>query len=117
MHSDTDNSALLNHVLSQTKANLQFLVSQNYISTTDASGLITKLSTLESSASGGVSSLADRTRQLNLNASNERPSSPPRAVMPARRPIPPPLAPRVQQAKAVWDYNVDGSVSTRPSIK
>lgn len=114
MHGDTQSSALLNHVLSQTKANLEFLVSQNYISNADASGIISKLSAIDTTASASdVLSITDRTRQLNMNSNNERDraSSPPRAVMPTKRPVPPPLAPRVQQAKAIWDYNVGGSVS------
>ena len=58
-----------------------------------------------------VLSVADRMRQFNVSAPEpERPPSPPKAVMmPTRRVVPAP-PPRVQQAKALWDYNADGSV-------
>lgn len=128
MPADPQSTALLAHVVAQTKANIDFLVSQNYLLANDASGVLSKLSTLESeadAASNPVLSAAERTRQLALTdgppgftgmPTPSRPQSPPKAVMPTRRAVLPPRpsrspAPRVQRARALWDYNENGTVS------
>lgn len=117
MPSDTQNAALLAHILAQTKANLDFLVSQNYITASDTVGITSKLAALESpsasasastlsSSSSSVTSVVERARQLALSdrRGEERSQSPPKPVVPAtRRAIPPPR-PRPQQARALWDY-------------
>ncbi|KAL5526077.1 hypothetical protein ACEPAG_7415 [Sanghuangporus baumii] len=129
---DPKSSALLAHIVSQTQSNIDFLVSQNYIRASDAAGILSKLAditvnTQSASSNAGsetstvvssnedvrnpVLSVADRMRQLSMvpPSEPERAPSPPKAVMmPARRIIPPP-PPHVQQAKALWDYNADGS--------
>ncbi|KAL5485698.1 hypothetical protein ACEPAI_6739 [Sanghuangporus weigelae] len=128
---DPKSSALLAHIVSQTQSNIDFLVSQNYIRASDAAGILSKLADItvntQSAASGASSdtstlvssnedvrnpvlSVADRMRQLSMAPSEpERAPSPPKAVMmPTRRIVPPP-PPHVQQAKALWDYNADGS--------
>jgi len=82
MPSDPQAAALLTHVVSQMQHNVDFLVSQNYISSVDASAIMSKL-----------------------------PSNsyvPPRAVAPpARRNIPQPT-PQIVQARALWAYNEKG---------
>ena len=127
MPGNPQSTAFLAHIVAQTKANIDFLVSQNYLLASDASGVLSKLSTLESdadAASNPVLSVAERTRQLQITdrdpigmpvAAPGRPQSPPKAVMPTRRAVPPPRpsrspAPRVQRARALWDYNEGGAV-------
>lgn len=111
-------AALLAHIASQTKSNINFLISQNYISPQDVEGLTAKLTALEDSPRrhNNVQPIAERNRQstMNMNGGNSdgswqgRAQSPPRAVMPTRRPVPPPQT-RPQQARALWDYG-DSSV-------
>ncbi|KAI5120209.1 hypothetical protein M0805_006315 [Coniferiporia weirii] len=114
MRSDSRSSALLTHIISQTKSNLDFLVSQNYLVASDAAGILSKLTTLEADPESSTSPMlpiAERTQQLSLIDRDigmpERAQSPPKAVIPARRVPLPPRSPsaRVQQAKALWDYN------------
>ena len=97
--SDPQAAALLAHVLSQTQQNISFLASQNYISPTEASELIARLS-----QSPQADSLAASMNNLAV--------SPVRAPSPVRRVIPPP-PPRTntKRARALWAYNEDGRVS------
>ncbi|THG93160.1 hypothetical protein EW145_g8452 [Phellinidium pouzarii] len=122
MSSDSQSSALLAHIVSQTRSNVDFLVSQNYLQASDAAGILSKLTSIDDSegSSNPVLSIAERTRQLSIIDRNagagmpERAQSPPKAIMPARRNIPPPPPPppaRTQQARALWDYNENGAVS------
>ncbi|KAJ8462991.1 hypothetical protein ONZ51_g10553 [Trametes cubensis] len=94
--SDPQAAALLAHVLSQTQQNISFLASQNYISPTEASELIARLS-----QSPQADSLAASMNNLAV--------SPVRAPSPVRRVIPPP-PPRTntKRARALWAYNEDG---------
>ncbi|KAF8207209.1 SH3-domain-containing protein [Mycena galopus ATCC 62051] len=79
--------ALLAHIVSQVESNVNFLVSQNYISQADASVFLAKL-----------------------------PGSSAPQAMPTPTPFAPrqkvvmtaPAVPAVQQAKALWPYNEDG---------
>ncbi|KAJ6577347.1 SH3 domain-containing protein [Mycena capillaripes] len=77
-------AALLAHVVSQVEANVNFLVSQNHISQSDASAFLAKL----------PSSSAPRAMPT------------PTAYAPRRGVTAPAAA--VVQARALWDYNVDG---------
>ena len=107
-------------LVSQTKANLDMLVSQNYLMASDVAGILSQLSSIQADSDHSPPSpilpVSERTRQMSLldreNRIPERAPSPPKAVMPIRRIVPPPPAPatRLPQAKALWDYNVDGSV-------
>lgn len=120
MHTASQSSALLSHIVAQTQSNLDFLVSQNHLTASDVAGILSKLSTLQTghgeSPPSPVLSVAERTRQMSLmereNWVPERAPSPPKAVMPIRRVVPPPptpILPRNPQAKALWDYNPDGT--------
>ncbi|KAJ7178859.1 SH3 domain-containing protein [Mycena crocata] len=79
-------AALLAHVVSQVESNVNFLVSQNYISHSDASVFLAKLPS--SSASQGMSM--------------------PTPTPTPRRGFGAPAAPAVVQARALWPYNEDG---------
>ena len=146
MQSGPEASALLAHIVAQTRSNIDFLVSQNVIRASDAATILSKLEvvdteriTNESQSSLGANLDTGREREsrspvgalgnLMKRASfggrerertPERTASPPKAVMPLRRVIPPlpssaslsPGAAALPQAKALWDYNENGSVST-----
>jgi hypothetical protein len=87
MPSDPQATALLTHVLSQMQHNVDFLVAQNYISSLDASAIMSKLP----SAAGAPQATA--------------------AVAPPPRRNAPPPAPRTVTARALWAYNENGQVS------
>ncbi|PSS05490.1 hypothetical protein PHLCEN_2v3772 [Hermanssonia centrifuga] len=94
--SDPQTAALLAHVFSQTQANISFLAAQNYISPTDASELISRLTTAQSRGNTDAS-LANSMQALAVVPTNT-----------GRRSAPPPPPPRTQRARAVWAYNEDG---------
>jgi LAS seventeen-binding protein 1/2 len=50
------NQALLSHVVSQTQANIDFLIAQNYISRSDAAGLLNKLGSVAGAAPSAIKS-------------------------------------------------------------
>ncbi|KAF7789730.1 hypothetical protein EIP86_000676 [Pleurotus ostreatoroseus] len=104
-HQDPQTSALIAHVFQQTQSNISFLASQNYISPTDASELLSRLTTAQSRANGATDRSADslQTSMQNLSVSAPVPISPNNT---GRRVPPPP--PRYQRAKALWAYNEDG---------
>jgi len=80
-----ESAALLTHIISQLESNIQFLVSHNYISPSDASAFFSKLP--------------------NISNNNYHQSC---TVPPAPRSIP--VAPQVVQARALWAYNENGEV-------
>lgn len=85
---DPQAAALLSHVVAQMRQNVEFLVSQNYISSADASNIISRL---PSSVHGGPAS--------------------PRGILSSfsvrKRSVPSPPA-RANQARALWAYNQGG---------
>ncbi|KAF8623707.1 hypothetical protein AX17_007404 [Amanita inopinata Kibby_2008] len=111
---DNRSAAMLAHIISQVQSNVDFLVSQNYISRADASQFLSKLPT------SGAS-----------NTNTERPASvihhpvqPPTAAFPIPTPVvhaittptssaptrrQVPSAPQVSQARAIWGYNENNS--------
>ena len=104
-------SALLAHIVSQTKANISFLASQNHITQADANTMLSRLDAVESrgitSPHAAVSGIASTMQSLSVNAPPQpSPVTPP----PVRRDVPPPPS-RTQKAKALWAYNEDGTVS------
>ncbi|KAJ7914888.1 SH3 domain-containing protein [Mycena leptocephala] len=78
-------AALLAHVVSQVESNVNFLVSQNYISQSDASVFLAKLP--------------------SSSAPQSMPAPTPYAP---RRGVTSSAAPAVVQARALWPYNEDG---------
>ncbi|KAK7691117.1 hypothetical protein QCA50_006220 [Cerrena zonata] len=99
-------AAFLQHILSQTQANITFLASQGHISTTDATDMITRLATAHNKKATSPNHLAHSVQSLAIAPSASIPT--PAVELPARRNIPVP-PPRVQKAKALWAYNEDGS--------
>lgn len=91
---DPQATALLAHVVSQMQSNVDFLVSQNYISSSDASTIMSRLPT-----DAGVNHIVPRAQAMSVSA--------PQA--PARRGVPAPSR-NVQQARALWAYNEHGQV-------
>lgn len=87
---DPQTAALLAHVVSQVEQNVQFLVSQNYISHSDASAFLTKLPNTNNNT-GVINNLTTRIQNL---------------VTPSRTPA----GPQVVQARALWGYNESGQV-------
>ncbi|KAI0648864.1 SH3 domain-containing protein [Trametes meyenii] len=100
--SDPQTAALLAHVLSQTQQNISFLASQNYISATDATELITRL-TQGPRATHDASTDSLTASIHNLSVGPLRSPSPARRVVP-----PPPVRHNTKRARAIWAYNEDG---------
>ena len=105
-----DHAALLAHIVSQTRQNVEFLVAQGELSRPDGNAILNKLPTANDIS---VRELSDSTRRMALPQAPAAPSMP--VVNNVRSP-PPPQPPtttarRIQQAKAIWAYNEDGSVS------
>ena len=100
-------AAFLQHLLSQTQANITFLASQGYIPTTDATDMITRLATAHTKKATSPNTLASSVQSLSIAPSAPTPA--PVAEPPVRRAVPVP-PPRTQKAKALWAYNEDGSV-------
>lgn len=100
---DPQTAALLAHVVSQIEQNVNFLASQNYISQSDASNILTKLPNVNG---------ADDVNQLNSRMANLMPT--PMMPTPSPRVVPraPMAAPSGSQAKALWAYNENGEVCT-----
>ncbi|TFK25340.1 hypothetical protein FA15DRAFT_668570 [Coprinopsis marcescibilis] len=97
---DTQNAALVEHIVSQIEQNVQFLASQNYISQADAATILERLPNERAAQSNG-SALSSITSKFSNMMPSKGPSMPvPRAV---------PAAPKVQQARAIWGYNEGGA--------
>ncbi|KAK0204646.1 SH3 domain-containing protein [Desarmillaria ectypa] len=86
-----DSSALLAHILSQTKQNIEFLASQNKISPSDARDIIAKLP-----QDPAVADITRSTQNLLVR-------SPPPPPIPQPYNLPP--ATTVSRARAIWGYN------------
>lgn len=98
--SDPQAAALLAHVLAQTRENVNFLASHNYISPADATDISRRLSNSRNS-----DSLQSSMQALSV-VGPTRDSAP----SPMRRPVPA-FPSRVQRARALWAYNENGQVS------
>ncbi|PPQ85385.1 hypothetical protein CVT25_006416 [Psilocybe cyanescens] len=95
---DPQTAALLAHVVSQIEQNVNFLASQNYISQSDASAILTKLpnsNQATNQSSGALSSLANRVSNMGFNRT------------PAPRAVPAPPSSSLPKAKALWAYQGD----------
>ncbi|KAK0469944.1 SH3 domain-containing protein [Desarmillaria tabescens] len=86
-----DSSALLAHILSQTKQNIEFLASQNKISPSDARDIIAKLP-----QDPAVADITRSTQNLLVR-------SPPPPPIP--QPYNSPPVTTVSKARAIWGYN------------
>ncbi|KAH8094449.1 SH3 domain-containing protein [Cristinia sonorae] len=101
-------SALLAHIVSQTKANVSFLAAHNHLSQADANTMLSRLDAIESKGiTSPQASLATLTNSLHsMSVSTPAPVV---AVTPepTRREVPPPPS-RTQKARALWAYNEEG---------
>ena len=112
-----DHSALLAHIVSQTRQNVEFLVAHNEISRDAGQRILTQL---PSASDAAVRDLSDQTRRMAIPSPPPQPSieydrspGPPPSGPPIRRL--PQAQPALQQAKALWSYNENGSVGS-PSV-
>src|SRR6266576_2805170 len=94
---DPQAAAMLDHIVSQVQSDIEFLVSQNYISRLDANQFLAKLPA--QSAANGVQPTA------------RAPSFPTASVAAAHRSAPASQAPQAVKARAIWGYNQDNAVS------
>ena len=110
-----DSSALLAHIVSQTRQNVEFLIAQDEISRDAGQRILAQLPTASDVA---LRDLSEQTRRMTIPTPSpqpsieyDRPPAPPSGP-PARRNAQQP--PSLQQAKALWAYNENGSVSELP---
>ncbi|KAF8628008.1 hypothetical protein AX15_004127 [Amanita polypyramis BW_CC] len=100
MGHDPQAAAMLAHIVSQLQSNVEFLVSQNYISRGDASQFLAKLP----SPGATTNDVQPTPRASSLT---------PTPAAPVRRSVPP-VAPQTPQAvyvRAIWGYNEDNENS------
>jgi len=97
---DPQAAALLAHVVGQIEQNVEFLASQNYISQSDASAILTNLPNVANiPPPSGINGLAARVSNMMVGT----PSTPE-----TRTPAPPPPAQiSLPQVKALWAYSGD----------
>jgi len=88
---------MLNHIVSQVQANVEFLASQNYISRTDADQFLAKLPSSDDNPQP-----KSTFRPATKAASNRAPPA-----APVKRQAP--AAPQVVQARALWSFNEDNA--------
>ena len=113
-----DPSGLMAHIVSQTRQNVEFLMSQGEITRDVGHGILAKLPTASDVA---LRDLSDQTRRMTIpspplsqpSIDYAPPPGPPPGP-PVRRNVPP-SQPNVQRAKALWSYNENGMVSTLQS--
>src|SRR5712671_3923338 len=99
-----NHSALLAHIVSQTRQNVEFLMAQNEISRDVGQGILSNLPTASDIT---VRELSEQTRRMTIPPSSPPPGTP--SGPPVRRSLQP--QPNLQRAKALWTYNENGSVS------
>ncbi|KAF8920172.1 SH3 domain-containing protein [Mucidula mucida] len=95
MYGQTDSTALLNHIVAQTRANVEFLVSQHQLTDTAAKEIIAKL---PAPSDPHVDSLANDTQNLLIRAPPPPPAPVPSYTSPQ---------PGFPKARAIWGYNED----------
>ena len=88
--------AYLEHILAQTRANIDFLAAHSHISSADADLMRARLSSANTASPPPIEEMN------NLSV-----GPPIRRVVPP----PPPRSAPTQRARALWAYNEDGSVS------
>lgn len=119
-----DSAALVAHIVSQTRQNIQFLISQNELSPLLGNEILSKL---PSASEPSILALSDATRRMTIpEPTPQREPSPVRSSYtspppqdfgpPVRRTMPPQAQPRLSRAKALWSYNENGQVCPRLSL-
>ena len=99
-------SAFVFHLVSQTRANIDFLQAQGYLTVENAASIQSKLATATIKAPDKSTNLPVSTPKPYTPALSRQPSppNPPQLLQP---PQPTPSYPR---ARALWGYNEDGRV-------
>ncbi|KAI0297267.1 SH3 domain-containing protein [Multifurca ochricompacta] len=107
-----DHSALIAHIVSQTRQNVEFLMAQNEIPRDVGQGILAKLPTASDVT---LRDLSEQTRRMTIpspplshTSTDYAPPPGPPSGPPVRRAIPP-QQPAMQRAKALWTYNEYGS--------
>ena len=110
-----ESSALIAHIVAQTRQNVEFLMSQDVITRDEGHSVLAKLPT-ESDVT--LRNLSEQTRRMTIPSpplsqpSVDYPTpSVPVSGPPVRRNVPP-AQPNVQRARALWSYNENGLVGT-----
>lgn len=103
-------SAFVSHLVSQTRANIDFLQTQGYLTIEDAASIQSKLATATIKTSEQSTE-----RSTNLPISTPQPHTPAPSYQPnpinSPQPLQPPQpTPSYPRAKALWGYNEDGKV-------
>ncbi|KAI9440126.1 SH3-domain-containing protein [Lactarius indigo] len=105
-----DPSALIAHIVSQTRQNVEFLISQGEIPHDVGRGILAKLPTTNEVA---LRDLSEQTRRMTIPSPplsqpsiDYSPHGPPSGP-PVRRNVPP-SQPSMQRARALWSYNENG---------
>ena len=108
-----ESSALIAHIVAQTRQNVEFLMSQDVIKRDEGHSVLAKLPT-ESDVT--LRNLSEQTRRMTIpSPSLSQPSvdyptpSVPPSGPPVRRNVPP-AQPNVLRARALWSYNENGLV-------
>ncbi|TFY68017.1 hypothetical protein EVG20_g3718 [Dentipellis fragilis] len=96
-----DTAALMSHIVSQTRQNVEFLMSQNEISREAGHDILRKL---PSASDSSIMALSSQTARMTIPSPSHTPAAPPEPVRSA-----PPPASRTTRAKALWAYNENGS--------
>ncbi|THH21262.1 hypothetical protein EW146_g246 [Bondarzewia mesenterica] len=105
-----DTQALVSHIVSQTRQNVEFLVSQDEISREAGREILAKL---PSASTASILALSEQTSRLMIpEPTISAPVSPPPPAStelgpPVRRNVPPPPV-QLSRAKAIWGYNENG---------
>ena len=96
-------SAFVFHLVSQTRANVDFLQAQGYLTVEDAASIQSKLATATIKTSEKSTSLPVSTPQPHTRAPSYQPNppSPPQPLQPTQS---------YPRARALWGYNEDGRV-------
>lgn len=107
-------STYIQHIVSQIQQNVAFLVDQRALTQADADVISSRLP-----GGTGVDEAASQINRLQITppTAEVQPSGPGGFVRRSLAPPPPPPARAGQQAKAVWAYNEDGTVSQRLQSK
>lgn len=110
----SDPSALLNHIISQTKQNIEFLIAQKHISQTDGQAILAKIPSADTSS---ILALSEQTQRLAVTPqSPSEPSPNPQNAVATRRAVPAPPR-RTEQVRALWDWNMYGQVRPVPDLR
>lgn len=114
-----DTAAFIAHIVSQTKQNVQFLITHNQISANEGRDILAKLPSIPSTTLDPVQNLTQQAQGLMITpppssaATSNAPSLPTTPNFYPSPSSPSYIAPAkpIVQARAIWSYNEHGQVS------